>query len=147
MAHSLEVRVPFLDHHFVELCARIPTNLKVRRLTTKHLLREAARGIVPERAIEKRKVGFFSHAIDGWFRAQTKGLVSDYLLGPNPRYSEMLDRRGVEQLVSLHGEGDTPENGRLLLAILMLEIWLATYLPRATPSGNEHPTVERIVLA
>jgi hypothetical protein len=102
---------------------------------------------VPERAIEKRKVGFFSHAIDGWFRAQTKGLVSDYLLGPNPRYSEMLDRRGVEQLVSLHGEGDTPENGRLLLAILMLEIWLATYLPRATPTGSEHPTVERIVLA
>ena len=147
MAHSLEVRVPFLDHHLVELCARIPTNLKVRRLTTKYLLREAARGIVPDRAIDKRKVGFFSHAIDGWFRAQTKGLVGDYLLGPSPRYSEMLDQRGVERLVEQHGTGRTSENGRLLLAILMLEIWLAEYLPRAISYGDAHAAGERIVVA
>jgi len=48
MAHSLEVRVPFLDHEVVEFCATIPTRLKVRRLNTKHILKESARGIVPD---------------------------------------------------------------------------------------------------
>ena len=72
MAHSLEVRVPFLDHHVVELCATIPARLKVRRLDTKHVLKHAARGLVPDRIIDKPKVGFFNAAVDGWFRAQTQ---------------------------------------------------------------------------
>src|SRR2546421_7164322 len=58
MAHSLEVRVPFLDHSLVELCARIPTDLKVRRLNTKHVLKLAARGVIPDRIIDKPKIGF-----------------------------------------------------------------------------------------
>ena len=69
MAHSLEVRVPFLDHHVVELCATIPARHKVRRLDTKHVLKHAARGLVPDRIIDKPKVGFFNAAVDGWFRA------------------------------------------------------------------------------
>ena len=59
MAHSLEVRVPFLDHHLVEHCATIPDELKVRGLTRKHLLRSVAKGIVPDHVLEKKKVGFF----------------------------------------------------------------------------------------
>ena len=60
MAHSLEVRVPFLDHRVVEYCAGIPAELKVRRLTTKYLLKRASRGILPDRIIDKRKIGFFA---------------------------------------------------------------------------------------
>ena len=52
MACSLEVRVPFLDHEFVELCARIPTDVKVRRLQGKHVLRRAAKGLVPDFVLE-----------------------------------------------------------------------------------------------
>src|SRR5581483_5930749 len=52
MAHSLEVRVPFLDHHFVELCASIPSNLKLHGTQTKHVLRVAARRLVPQEVIE-----------------------------------------------------------------------------------------------
>ena len=63
--------------------------------------------------------------------AQTRGAVSDFLLGPNPRYAEILDRRCVEQLVRRHVAGDAEGNPRLLLAILMLEVWLSSYLPRA----------------
>jgi asparagine synthase (glutamine-hydrolysing) len=131
MAYSLEVRVPFLDHELVEFCATIPADLKVRRLTTKHVLREAARGIVPDAVIDKRKIGFFSEAIDDWFRAQTRGVVGDYLLGPSPRYGELLDREGVGRLVAQHASGDDTRHGRLLLAVLMLEIWLTSFLPRA----------------
>ena len=131
MAYSLEVRVPFLDHELVEYCATIPADLKVRRLTTKHVLREAARGIVPDAVIDKRKIGFFSEAIDDWFRAQTRGVVGDYLLGPSPRYGEFLDPEGVGRLVADHASGDDTSHGRLLLAVLMLEIWLTSFLPRA----------------
>src|SRR5262249_7508729 len=47
MAYSLEVRVPFLDHEVVEYCATIPTNLKVHGLTSKYVLKRAARGLIP----------------------------------------------------------------------------------------------------
>lgn len=131
MAHSLEVRVPFLDHHVVEYCATIPPEHKVRRLDTKHVLKRAVRGLVPDRIIDKPKIGFFHGAVDGWFRAQTRGAISDYLLGPNPRYAEMLDRRAVEKLVRSHSEGTDTGNAHALLSILMLEVWLSSYLPRA----------------
>jgi asparagine synthase (glutamine-hydrolysing) len=129
MAHSLEVRVPFLDHHLVEWAARLPPRLKVRGLRTKVLLKQAARGILPDEIIDKPKIGFFNGASDGWLRTQLSGALSDYLLDPNPRYAELLDRREVERLVVQHAEGGA--DGGLLLAVLMLEVWLSTYLPRA----------------
>jgi asparagine synthase (glutamine-hydrolysing) len=130
MAHSLEVRVPFLDHKLVEYCARIPADLKVRRLTRKYVLREAARGILPDRIVDKRKVGFFRNATDAWMRAQISGALSDYLLGPNPRYADLLDRRAVERLIEAQRRAGTVDV-HLLLSIPMLEVWLSSYLPRA----------------
>jgi len=142
MAHSLEVRVPFLDHELVELCAAMPASLKVRRLETKHVLRHAARGLVPDRIIDKPKIGFFNSAVDDWFRAQTRGAISDYLLGPNPRYAEMIDRGAVERLVKSHADRSEAGNGYALLSVLMLEVWLAEYLPRSLAGTAER---ERIV--
>jgi asparagine synthase (glutamine-hydrolysing) len=135
MAHSLEVRVPFLDHHVVELCARMPASTKVRRLETKHVLRHAARGLVPDRIIDKPKIGFFNAAVGEWFSAQTDGAIADYLLAPNPRYADLLDRREVERLVREHAAG-TGGNHYVLLSILMLEVWLSEYLPRAVGAGT-----------
>jgi asparagine synthase (glutamine-hydrolysing) len=136
MAHSLEVRVPFLDHRVVEYCATIPGRHKVRRLNTKHVLKHVARGLIPDRIIDKPKVGFFNAAVEGWFAAQTRGAISDYLLGPNPRYAELLDRREVERLVKNHADGTDTGNAYALLSILMLEIWLSSYLPRALASSD-----------
>ena len=147
MAHSLEVRVPFLDHHVVELCASMPADLKVRRLETKHVLRQAARGLVPDRIIDKPKIGFFNAAVDPWFRAQARGAISDYLLGPSPRYAELLDRGEVERLVRGHADGTRRGNGDLLLAILVLEVWLAEYLPRAVRAGARPPAAEPVTAA
>ena len=135
MAHSLEVRVPFLDHHVVEYCATIPSRLKVRGLTTKYLLKEhVARGLIPDRIIDKRKIGFFAGSIDGWFRAQTRGPVADYLLTSNPRCAEFLDPSAVRELVMSHADRRDTSNSNLLLAILMLEVWLSSYLSRAVPA-------------
>ena len=144
MAHSLEVRVPFLDHELVELAATIPARHKVRRLDTKHVLKHAARGLIPDRIIDKPKIGFFHKAVDQWFAAQTRGAISDYLLGPNPRYAELLDRRGVESLVKSHASGADTRNGHVLLSVLMLEVWLSSYLPRAL--AQDVPARERITV-
>ena len=144
MAHSLEVRVPFLDHHVVEYCATIPSSLKVRRLRTKHLLKEAARGLIPDQIIDKKKIGFFNAAVDGWFRTQMRGPLGDYLLDSRPRYGEIVDRGTVAGLVRAHVDGTNTRHADLLLSLLMLEVWLATYLPRAT--ALPVPARERIAV-
>jgi hypothetical protein len=82
--------------------------------------------------------------VDGWFRAQTRGAISDYLLGLNPRYAEMLDRSSVEKLVRVHSDGTDSRNGHLLLSILMLEVWLSSYLPRSLGAPVAHP--ERVTV-
>jgi asparagine synthase (glutamine-hydrolysing) len=147
MAHSLEVRVPFLDHHVVEYCATIPARHKVHRLrTTKHVLKHLARGLIPDRIIDKPKVGFFNAAVDGWFRAQTRGAISDYLLGPSPRYAEILDRREVERLAARHADGSDTRNAYALLSILMLEVWLSSYLPRASAAERWAPERDRVAI-
>jgi asparagine synthase (glutamine-hydrolysing) len=137
MAHSLEVRVPFLDHHLVEYAATIPGSMKVRRTTTKYILKRAARGLIPDEIIDKPKIGFFAASVDRWFTAQTRGVIAEYLLAPAPKYAEFVDRDVVAGLVEHHASGTDRSNGRLLLSLLMLEVWLSTYLPRATSSPRE----------
>jgi asparagine synthase (glutamine-hydrolysing) len=139
MAHSLEVRVPFLDHEFVEYCATIPAALKVRRMKTKYVLKRAARGLIPNQIIDKPKIGFFASSVDRWFSAQTDGVISDYLLAPAPRYGEFIDRAVVAELVARHAPGANASEGRLLLSLLMLEVWLSECLPRAMSIGRASP--------
>ncbi len=84
MAHSLEVRVPYLDHHVVEFAATIPRSLKLRRGETKYIVKRIARGLVPDRIIDKPKKGFFNDAVDGWLTAQLYGRIADFLLVDHP---------------------------------------------------------------
>jgi asparagine synthase (glutamine-hydrolysing) len=131
MAHSLEVRVPFLDHRVVEYCAHIPGDLKVRRLKTKHILKRAAHGLVPERIIHKRKLGFLRGSTDAWLQAQLRNTVPELLFGSDVRCTEFLEPQMVARLASAHRSGQDVSNAHLLVGILMLEIWLRSYLPRA----------------
>jgi asparagine synthase (glutamine-hydrolysing) len=135
MAHSLEVRVPFLDHRVVELCARFPARLKVRGLARKYLLKQAARGLVPDEVIDRPKVGFFNSVADDWFRAQLRAGVPEVLLGDSPRYSDFLERDEVARRLRACANGDG-SSSYLLLSILLLEVWLSSYLPRALAAGS-----------
>ena len=131
MAHSLEVRVPFLDHHVVEFAARIPSKYKVKRRVGKHVLRTAARGLVPEHAIAKKKAGFFRASVGSWLENQTQGAIADWLLVPDPRYAEFLDPDVVRSLITRRTDRGTLADPQLVLSILMLEVWLSSFLPRA----------------
>ena len=132
MAHSLEVRVPFLDHEVVELAATIPAALKVRGTTTKHLVKRIARGLVPDEIIDKPKTGFFNRAMDSWLQAQLKGRAADFLLSETAAYGQFLDAPNVRRAV-LDGRGAT---GDSLYALLALEVWLSTFLPRAAAEAR-----------
>jgi asparagine synthase (glutamine-hydrolysing) len=136
MAHSLEVRVPFLDHRLVELCARMPVSLKLSGGTTKAILRSAARGLVPENVLNRPKVGFFSSAVGHWFDRQIGGEIVDRLLDPAARFATYVDQKEVEQLLRHRG---SYRSSKLLLTLLMLEVWLDSYLPRA---AAVRPTTE-----
>jgi hypothetical protein len=94
-------------------------------------LKEIARPLLPARIIDKRKIGFFAGSVDRWFQVQTRGLIRDTLLTGSPRCAEFLDQSQVAALVRAHANGADTSNGRLLLAILMLELWLTSFLPRA----------------
>jgi asparagine synthase (glutamine-hydrolysing) len=136
MACSLEVRVPFLDHELVELCARIPTAHKVHRLQGKHVLRLAARGHVPDFVLSKRKRGFFNEQVGTWIGAAGGALVERVLLGPDPAYAQVVDQGAVRRAVA-EFRGGRAENAKLLLALVMLELWLGEYLPRALTAAPE----------
>jgi asparagine synthase (glutamine-hydrolysing) len=66
MGASLEARVPFLDHKFVELALSIPANVKTRHNTLKFVLKKAVRGLIPDEIIDRRKQGF-GVPVDEWF--------------------------------------------------------------------------------
>jgi asparagine synthase (glutamine-hydrolysing) len=142
MAHSLEVRVPFLDHRVVELCARMPPDLKLRRLRTKHVLKRAARGLVPERIIHKRKLGFFRHAASGWLESHLSSAAADRLMSPSPALAGMVEPAALRGLVEGFLRGDAVDV-HLVTALVMLDIWLESYLPRATATAAaaERPAI------
>jgi asparagine synthase (glutamine-hydrolysing) len=132
MAHSLEVRVPYLDHRLVEFCSRMPTKLKVSHGSTKRILRSVARGLVPDLVIDRPKVGFFSGAVEYWFQRQVGGAIGEVLLDPGAGYTQFVERAEVERLIR---GGGSYRRSKLLLSVLMLELWLSTYLRNATRPG------------
>src|SRR5258707_15164600 len=79
MAVSLEARSPFLDHHLMEFAASLPENLKLRRLTTKYLLKRVLRKLVPTENLTRSKMGF-GVPIGHWFRGAMQPFLRQTLL-------------------------------------------------------------------
>jgi asparagine synthase (glutamine-hydrolysing) len=116
MLASLEARAPYLDREVMELMLPAPSRLKVHRLTTKAILKEAARGLVPDAVIHRKKRGL-SVPVAGWLNGSLAPLA-DRLLA-KPRFGK--DR--VPQLLAEHRAGRA-NNARKLWPILMAELWV-----------------------
>jgi asparagine synthase (glutamine-hydrolysing) len=135
MAHSLEVRVPFLDHRLVEWAATVPSSMKVRRGVSKRVLKAAGMRLLPAQTVQKRKVGFFRSALDVWLDAQLAGAAGERLRADDAAYLELLDGTAVARLVEDYRRRRTEDSARLVFAILLLESWLSalsTRVPLAT---------------
>ena len=120
MQASLEARAPFLDHELAEYAASIPFNLKLKGATTKHILKEAARGLLPDPIIERKKHGF-GIPLGAWLRRDSTP-VRDILLSRRARERGLLRMSAVERLISEHESGRRDHN-RQLWALLTLEEW------------------------
>jgi asparagine synthase (glutamine-hydrolysing) len=120
MAHSLEVRAPFVDHHVMEIAAGLPTHLKVRGLTGKVLLKRAFADLLPA-AIVKRKKRGFSLPLARWFSRDLYGFARDVLLSQAARERGLFAPRGIENLLDDHRRGE--DHGDRIWNLLVLELW------------------------
>ena len=120
MAASLEARAPFLDHELAEYAASIPFNLKLRGATSKYILKEAARNLLPAEIIQRKKHGF-GIPLGAWLRRDMDP-VRDILLSQPARQRGLFELREIERLIAAHARGKLDHN-RQLWALLTLEEW------------------------
>jgi asparagine synthase (glutamine-hydrolysing) len=122
MAHSLEVRPPFLDHRIVEFAASLPSNLKIRGLRQKFLLRELMRDKLPEAVIERGKTGFDIPTHD-WFRGPLRALLMDTVTPEAVKATGIFDGQAVTSLIGDHMERRI-NAGYHLWGLLTLFLWM-----------------------
>jgi asparagine synthase (glutamine-hydrolysing) len=126
MATSIESRVPFLDHRLVEFAATLPDEWKLHGWTTKRILREAMKGVLPASILNRPKMGF-PVPFSAWTRGAWNGVVRDVLLDRRARQRGILEPRAVDSLLRAHAEGRI-EGGDRIWALLNLELWHRTFI-------------------
>jgi asparagine synthase (glutamine-hydrolysing) len=127
MANSIELRVPFLDHKFLEFAASLPENFKVRNFTTKYIAKTALKDRVPHEILHRKKVGF-PVPYERWMRTELKDWVRDILLDSNTVSRGYFKRSCIEQLIDedlrLH---NYPKE---ILSLVSLELWHRAFLQK-----------------
>jgi asparagine synthase (glutamine-hydrolysing) len=127
MTHSLEARVPYLDHRFVEFCARLSPAQKIRGTTHKHILKRVAERYLPASIVHRGKQGFVMPLTE-WLAGRLHGELDEHL-GHGGLARRGLFRDGVlPRLLDEHRRGRRNHAGRLW-ALLILERWFRRYAP------------------
>jgi asparagine synthase (glutamine-hydrolysing) len=121
MANSLEARSPFLDHEVMELAARLPAHLKLRRGQAKYLLKRAFADLLPRENFRRRKMGF-GVPVGQWFRGPLRELLCDTLLSEQSLSRGYFRPRSVQCLVREHLDRQS-DHSFPLWSLLMLELW------------------------
>jgi asparagine synthase (glutamine-hydrolysing) len=136
MATSLEVRVPILDHLFVEWATGLPPEWKLRGRVQKYVLGKLAERVgVPREAIYRPKRGFALPLVH-WMRNELKDLIVTVLLEPKTMQRGYFNAAGVRQLLDEHFRGRRDHSGRIW-RLLMFELWHRNYLERIPNAGLE----------
>jgi asparagine synthase (glutamine-hydrolysing) len=148
MAHSIEARPPLLDHRLVEFAATIPARYRLREKTTKYLLKQAMRGVIPDSVIDRPKHGF-AVPLAKWFRGELSGFARETLLSPRSVQRGLFQPAYIDHLIRLNDRGRDID--LQLWTLLSFELWCRAVLdarphqveprPRTVPE----PTVPAIV--
>lgn len=145
MASSVEVRVPFLDWELAEWVAQnVPPQLKMHGKTTKHILREAMRPMLPPEVLEQKKAGFGAPA-DHWLAHDLREMVDDLLSESRIQERGIFNPKEVHSLVQEHRQGKQDWSLQIW-QFLTLELWMQTFIdakPESLPhrEANEIATV------
>jgi asparagine synthase (glutamine-hydrolysing) len=124
MAFGLEARVPFLDHELVELAARIPARHKIAE-GGKHVLKEAARSVIPAAVIDRPK-GYFPVPALKYLRGDFLDYVRGMLESPRAQERGLFRREAVQGMLADPDSAITPLRGSTLWQLALLEAWLQT---------------------
>jgi asparagine synthase (glutamine-hydrolysing) len=122
MAHSVEVRPPFLDHRIVEFAASLPADLKIRGSRQKVVLRELMKNKLPAETLRRKKIGFDIPAHE-WMRGALRGLLEDALQFGLGEYGQLFRRNGITLLKQRHFQRQI-NVGYHLWGLLILFLWM-----------------------
>jgi asparagine synthase (glutamine-hydrolysing) len=131
MAASIESRVPFLDHKLVEFTAKLPERFKLRGKTTKWILREAMKGILPTEILERPKMGF-PVPVGRWFRDEYRYIVDEYVLSERAMNRGIFSPDHVKKLVAAHNAGENHDER--LWSLVNFEIWHRRFIDGEIPA-------------
>ena len=148
MAHSIETRVPLLDHKVVEFTATIPPELKLRGKTTKYIFKKAMEGILPNQILNRPKRGF-AIPLGRWFRGQLSLYVRDLLLSRKSLERGLFRKSYIERLIELNDRGRPLD--LQLWTLITFELWCRRFIDESAfcrsvssaTRGNLRPRVER----
>ncbi len=123
MAHSLEVRVPFLDREIVEYAERLPASFKVRYGQRKWLHRRVCEGFLPPAILNRKKRGFAVNVVDDWFQGTLSSNLDGYLRDRQSLMFGFLKPEAVGRLLEEHRTGQR-DNHKMLFSLVVFEEWL-----------------------
>jgi len=126
MANSLEARSPFLDHHVMEFCARLPSRYKRRGTRLKYLLKKVAKDLLPRRNVNRRKMGF-GVPVGVWMRDELRSEMEDALFSSRACTRRYFQPRAVRRVFDMHCEGKRDYSFQLW-ALFWLAAWHREFL-------------------
>ncbi len=126
MAHSLELRVPFLDIEVAKISARIPEVFKYKNGTTKYILRKAFESILPKTTASRKKLGFPT-PIKQWLKKQPEEVMN--VIKTNSYIQKKFNSAYIEQLETEHVSGKK-DNARKIYVLLMFALWYNTFIEK-----------------
>jgi asparagine synthase (glutamine-hydrolysing) len=145
MAASVESRVPFLDHKLVEFTSSLPERLKLNRWTTKYVLRQSMKGVLPPAILERPKMGF-PVPVGKWFRGAYASVLDEYVLSDRASERGIFNADFVRALVNQHQRGEANHSERLW-SLVNLEMWFRRFIDGENTSAGDWERANEGMLA
>jgi len=134
MAHSVEVRPPFLDHRLVEFAAKLPASFKIRGTQQKFILKELMKDKLPTEILKRKKIGFDIPAHE-WLRGPLRSLLIDALHFGAAECGEIFRTDVIDTYLRLHLERKA-NVGYHLWGLLILFLWMKKWRIQAASSAT-----------